>query len=88
MGSFKNFCEDEETRKYKLTAQDKKDVKELLELWDNLKYNMDVEIETFELDHIYQNDIAYYRMQKVRRDLVLVKEMKKLWDDRSKRPLK
>lgn len=72
----------EDHKNYKLTKQDKKDIKDLFEAWENLSYNVNFELSNFEDKNIYNNDIAYYRMVKVRKLLPVIEEMRKIWNKR------
>ena len=89
MKSFKQFLEESkqensinEDDNYKLSSQDKKDLKELFETWENLKYNVEFELENFKENNIYKNDIAKYRMDKVRKILPLIKKWRSEWNKR------
>lgn len=68
-----------EDKNYKLTSKDKKDLKELFEVWDYLKNNIGNELRNFEENNIYRNDVAQFRMEKVRKLLPILNQMKLDW---------
>lgn len=68
-----------EDKDYKLTKQDKNDLKSLVNTWKNLKDNIDNELLNFDEKYIYRNNLAEFRMQKARKLLKVVEQMEDLY---------